>query len=378
VPARWRALQAAIPAAPHLQGDARRCDATLPHLTEDLPGLEPEAVSAWLHEHIGAEPPITYSLIAAGGSNLTYRMDDAGGHTWALRRPPATAVLATAHDVAREFKILDALARDGAVPVPAAVALCEDTDVTGAPFSVMGFADGTILRTEADGQRLTADQADAASDSLVDVHVAMHAIDPDRVGLGDLTRHRTGYAERQLARWRKQVEAARVRDTPVLDDLHERLTSSVPAESGTPTIAHGDYRFDNTVLGADHRIIAVLDWELCTIGDAVADFVWSLLYWEDPGDSIGFLPSSPTLAPVFRRRAEVAEMYAQRSGRSLDALQWLVVFSYWKMACIAEGAYVRRLKGARAGASEGSNVAAIADRVDALLEHARDASSGVL
>lgn len=346
-------------------------------MAENLPGIESVAVSAWLHEHVGAVPPVEFSLIAAGGSNLTYRVDDAAGRTWALRRPPATAVLATAHDVVREYKILEALGRDGTVPVPAALALCEDLEVTGAPFSVMAFADGTILRTEADGHTLSEAEAEAATDSLIEVQVAMHTLDPDAVGLAELSRHRTGYLERQLARWRKQVDAARVRDTALLDELHDRLVRSVPPEVGAPTLVHGDYRFDNTVLGPDYRVIAVLDWELCTIGDAVADFVWSLLYWSDPGDEIGFLDSPPTLAPVFCRRAEVADRYAARSARTLDALPWLVVFSFWKMACIVEGVYVRRMKGARAGAGESPDLTRIADRVDALLEHARDAATGV-
>jgi aminoglycoside phosphotransferase (APT) family kinase protein len=164
----------------------------------------------------------------------------------------------------------------------------------------------------------------------------------------------------------------------VLDDLHQRLSRTVPPETGAPTIVHGDYRFDNTVLGADHQVIAVLDWELCTIGDAVADFVWSLLYWADPGDEFGFLDSAPTLAPVFCRRAEVADRYAARSGRGLDTLPWLVVFSYWKMACIVEGVHVRRLKGARGGASESPDVERIAARVDELLDHARDTATGIL
>ena len=348
-------------------------------MTDELPGIDTPAVTAWLAKHVdGLEPPLEYSLIAAGGSNLTYRVQDTAGRLWALRRPPATAVLATAHDVVREYRILDALSRDGTVPVPAALALCQDIEVTGAPFSVMAFVDGTILRTADDGAALTPREAEAATASLVEVQVAMHSLDPDAVGLGDLSRHRTGYVERQLARWHKQVETARVRETPLLDDLHNRLVRTVPPEIGAPTIAHGDYRFDNTVLGPDYAVCAVLDWELCTIGDAVADFAWSLLYWADPGDPCPFLESAPTLAPGFSRRADVAERYAASSGRSLDALPWLVVFSYWKMACIVEGAYVRRLKGARSGAAESPDVARIAARVDLLLEHAGDGARGIL
>ena len=354
-------------------------DGTLRRLTANLPGIDEARVSRWFAEHVdGVEPPVDFSLIAAGGSNLTFRATDSAGHAWALRRPPAAAVLATAHDVVREHKILDALSRDGSVPVPSAIALCEDVEITGAPFLVMAFVDGNILRTQDDVTGMSADTATIAAESLVDVQVAMHSLDPSAVGLGDLSRHHTGYLERQLARWHRQVESARVRETPLLDDLHDRLVRSVPPESGAPTVVHGDYRFDNTVLDADGRVAAVLDWELCTIGDAVADFAWSIRYWTDPGDPCPFLNDGPTLAPVFPRRDDIVALYAQRSGRTLDALDWLEVFSFWKMACIVEGVYVRRLKGARGGGAQGPDPSSIARRADIFLEHARDVADAAL
>jgi aminoglycoside phosphotransferase (APT) family kinase protein len=339
-----------------------------------LPGIDADRVGGWLREHVeAATPPFRYTLVAAGGSNLTYRVDDAEGAVWALRRPPVAAVLATAHDMAREWRILEALSGDGSVPVPSAVAQCDDVEVTGAPFYVMGFVDGAILRTEEDGRALTEKEADTATDSLVDVQVALHALDPTEIGLGDLGRPGS-YVERQLHRWQTQVARANVRELPVLDDLHDRLARTVPPPSGAPALAHGDYRFDNTVLDADRRVAAVLDWELCTTGDAVADFAWSLLYWADPGDVCQFLTSSPTLAPVFCRRADVAQRYAARSGRDLTALGWFTVFGYWKMACIVEGVYARHLKGGKGGG--GSNdPTSIAAKVDALLEQAHDLAS---
>jgi aminoglycoside phosphotransferase (APT) family kinase protein len=257
------------------------------------------------------------------------------------------------------------------------VARCRDVEVTGAPFYVMAFADGTILRNEADGARLDGTAAVTATDSLVDVQVGLHALDTDAVGLGDLTKRHTGYVERQLRRWRTQVDGAKVRELPLLDDLHDRLARTVPAEAGPPSLVHGDYRFDNVVLGPDARVAAVLDWELCTIGDAVADACWSLLYWTDPGDPLPFLDSAPTLAPGFPRRADAAARYAARSGRDLDALGWFTVFGYWKMACIVEGVHARRLKGARGGAVQ-RDPSSIADRVDAYLAYAGDAAVGVL
>lgn len=346
-------------------------------MSDPHPGLDPEAVTPWLREHVdGIEGDVTYSLVAAGGSNLTYRVEDTAGHAWALRRPPVAAVLATAHDMDREWKILTALAPTG-VPVPAPVARCDDVEVTNGPFYVMAFVDGTILRTEADGALLDERAADTATDALVEVQVALHALDPDGIGLGDLTRNHTGYVERQLRRWQTQVERAKVRDLPVLDDLHERLARSVPKAQGAPSIVHGDYRFDNVVLGEDHRLVAVLDWELCTIGDAVADACWSLLYWIDPGDPCPFLESAPTLAPAFPRRDDAAARYAAASGRDLESLGWFTVFGYWKMACIVEGVYARRLQGARGGAAQ-QEPSAIADRVAAYLAYAAEAAVGVL
>jgi aminoglycoside phosphotransferase (APT) family kinase protein len=341
------------------------------------PGLDTPAVGTWLREHVpGAQPPFSFSLVPAGGSNLTYRVDDDAGHQWALRRPPIAAVLLTAHDMDREWRIIDTLDRGTAVPVPPAVASCADPEVTGAPFYVMGFVDGQILRDEQDGETLAPADAERATDSLIDTQLAFHAIDPDAVGLGELSRHRHGYVERQLHRWRAQVEKAKVRDLALLGELHDRLVRSVPPDSGPPGLAHGDYRFDNTVLGVDHTVAAVLDWELCTIGDPVADFAWSLLYWSDPGDPCPFLPAAPTLASGFPRRAEVARRYEHRSGRSLDVLPWFMVFGYWKMACIVEGVYTRRLGGSRSGSGT-QDFASIASRVEAFLEHAADLTPGV-
>ncbi|MEX2253900.1 MAG: phosphotransferase family protein [Acidimicrobiia bacterium] len=341
-----------------------------------LRGLDWDVVEPWLLDHVdGLTGPLDAEMIAAGGSNLTFRVSDADGNAVALRRPPVAAVLATAHDMDREWRILAALSASN-VPVPAPLARCDDADLTGAPFYVMAFADGTILRTEADGAALDDAAADAATDSLVDVQVAMHALDVDAIGLGDLAKHRTGYVERQLRRWQTQVERARVRDLPVLDALHDQLASSVPPEVGVPALVHGDYRFDNVVLGGGHRIVAVLDWELATIGDAVADACWSLLYWADPGDALPFLTSAPTLAEGFPRRAEVAERYASRSGRDLEALGWYTVFGYWKMACIVEGVYARRLEGASGGGGQG-DPSTIASRVDALIDAAREASGAL-
>lgn len=336
----------------------------------DAPGLDTEALSEWLPAHVQAlRAPFTFSLVAAGGSNLTYRVADAGGHVVALRRPPVTAVLATAHDMDREWRILAALFHHTDVPVPAPLAHCADPSVTGAPFFVMDFVDGLILRSPADSLGFTAADYVAATESLVAVQAELHALDLEATGLNAVASRHTGYVERQLARWKTQVDAGRVRDLPVLDEVHAALSASVPPESGRPGLVHGDYRFDNTVLGPDRRIAAVLDWELATIGDPAADFAWSICYWSDPGDPVRFIDASPTLDPGFPRRAEVVDLYALQSGRDLSALGWLEAFSYWKMGCIVEGAYARRIKGARSGASTG-DPEVIARRAEAFVHHA--------
>ena len=336
---------------------------------DDRPGIDADALADWLPEHTGLRAPFAFDLVAAGGSNLTYRVTDAAGTVVALRRPPVTAVLATAHDVGREFRILSALHARSDVPVPAPLAECTDPAVTGGPFYVMAFVDGAILRTPGDSAPLPADVHRRAAASLVDVQIAFHGLDVDAVGLGDLARTRTGYVARQLRRWKTQVDDARVREQPVLDEVHTALASTVPPDSGPPGLVHGDYRFDNTVLGPDGSVVAVLDWELATLGDPVADVAWSCCYWSDPGDDVRFIDDSPTLDPAFPRRAEVVARYAAAGGRDWSALPWLEAFSHWKMGCIVEGVYARRLRGARGGAAQ-VDPDGIAARADAFLARA--------
>lgn len=338
-------------------------------MTDDRPGIDAGALTDWLTAHTDLRAPLTFDLIAAGGSNLTYRVTDAVGTVVALRRPPVTAVLATAHDVGREYRILSALHARSDVPVPTPVAECTDPSVTGGPFFVMTFAAGTILRTPTDSAPLTEAQHRRAAESLVDTQIAFHDLDVDAAGLGDLVRTRTDYVARQLRRWRTQVDDARVRPHAVLDAVHDALAASVPADSGPPGLVHGDYRFDNVVLGPDGSVVAVLDWELATVGDPVADVAWSCCYWSDPSDPVRFIDASPTLDPAFPRRAEVVARYTAAGGRDWSALPWLEAFSYWKMGCIVEGVHARRLRGARGGASQG-DPASIADRADVFLARA--------
>jgi len=335
-------------------------------VAEDVRGIDPARVSRWLAANLeGARPPFRFDLIAAGGSNLSYRVTDAAGRSVALRRPPVAARIATAHDMAREWKILRALARPAStVPAPAALAYCDDDAVNGAPFYVMGFVEGLILRDRAQATALSAEQKERATDALIATQAALHTLDVDAVGLGDLARQRSGYVERQLARWRKQAESSASRPLPLLAEVHERLARSIPREVARPALAHGDYRFDNVVLDAQQRVSAVLDWELCTIGDPIADFCWSLMYWAAPGEANSWLQDPPTQAPGFCTRAEVARRYAQRTGFDLSQLAYYEAFSWWKMACLVEGVAARVKAGASGGMRSGpyAEIEARADR----------------
>ena len=235
-------------------------------------------VTAWIEANAqGARAPFDFDLVAAGGSNLTFKVSDANGRAFVLRRPPVKVLLATAHDVEREFRIMSALANSD-VPVPHVHGFCSDASTTGAPFYLMDFVEGRILREQADAADMDEAACRTATESLIDTQIAFHTVDLDAIGLADLGRH-DDYALRQLTRWRKQYERGKVRELPLLEELHTRLSASIPKPSGPPGLAHGDYRFDNTILGDDHAIAAVLDWELCTIGDPLADFAWSKMYW---------------------------------------------------------------------------------------------------
>lgn len=344
----------------------------------EIRGLNIPSVKHWLAEHVdGADSDLRFELVAAGGSNLTYIVERSDGKRWALRRPPERARIATAHEMSREWRIIAALHAhpDCGIPVPEAVAYCDDVDVNGSEFYVMGFAEGLILRGPDEAKHLDAAQCRTAAESLIDVQIAMARLDADAVGLGDLGR-KEAYVERQLARWLRQFEAAKGRELPVIDELHQHLLKTVPVQQACGLV-HGDYRFDNTVLGPDHQVLAVLDWELCTLGDPVADFCWSALYWTNPEEETDFGSPSPTRHPAFPRREEAIQIYAERSGFDLSQLGYYRAFSWWKMACLLEGVAARLRAGAGGGAGAASGVDNVYKRVDAMLERAIDAAKKI-
>jgi aminoglycoside phosphotransferase (APT) family kinase protein len=311
-----------------------------------IPGIDAAGVTAWFRANVaGVRPPLAIRPFAGGRSNLTYRVTDAAGTSWVLRRPPLHGILPSAHDMAREHRVIAALAATP-VPVPATFGLCQDPSVTGAPFYVMAHVDGIVPRDEAVVAAALDEPARArAADALVDVLVALHRVDPGRVGLGELGRHH-GYLERQLARWQRQLEQVRTRPLPALDEVHRRLAANLPVQVGPARMVHGDFRLDNLVLSPAGQVLAVLDWELCTLGDPLADLGLLLVYWAEPGDRTVPLGAAPTAMPGFPGRAAVAEAYATRSGRDLAELDTYVAFACWKLAVILEGVAARHATGA--------------------------------
>ena len=314
-------------------------------------GIAAGPVARWFSQNVvGSAPPLSFSLIAGGRSNLTYRVTDGAGHVYALRRPPLSHVLPTAHDMSREYRVITALGPTD-VPVPDTYGLCQDPEVNGQPFYVMEFVDGHIVR-DARGAQDDLDEASRrrAGESLADTLAALHAVDVDAVGLGDFAK-RDGYVERQLRRWFEQFRNSQVDglDTAtVVGAVHDRLAAGIPAQAGT-SIVHGDYRLDNTVLGPDGSVRAVLDWEICTLGDPLADVGLLMVYWTDPGDEAALLGVTPTTVPGFPDRAAMRARYAAASGRDLSDLDFYVAFGYWKLACIIQGVYARYVGGAAAG-----------------------------
>ena len=333
----------------------------------DPEGLDLDRLRPFFAEHIDEANggPLTAELIAGGRSNLTYRVTD-GEHRWVLRRPPLGHVLPTAHDMNREHRVMTALAPTD-VPVPRTRANCEDADLIGAPFYVMDEVDGIILRNAEDLAGLPPDTAAACGEQLVDVLARIHQVDYEAVGLGDFGRP-DGFLERNLNRWRTQWDKNKAADLPAIDEIGRRLHASRP-ESGPSAIVHGDYRLDNTMLAPDDpgRIVAVLDWEMSTLGDPLTDVGLLLVYWGRSGDDAVNRPDSTT-APGFLTTDQVVARYADVSGRSVDHLDFYVVFAYYKLAIIIEGIAARYRMGKTLGEGFEAMGAIVQSLVDRALE----------
>jgi aminoglycoside phosphotransferase (APT) family kinase protein len=330
-------------------------------------GIDAPAVEAWFGENVsGVDFPLRFERIAGGHSNLTYRVTDAAGQKWALRRPPLGKRLGSAHDMGREFKVVSALGGTE-VPVAPVVGLCEDESVNEAPFYVMEFVEGPILRGLAEAETFP-DEGDrrAIGERVADTLVQIHAVDPDAAGLGDLGR-KEDYVARQLHRWQGQWEKSKTRELEPIDRVHEALSARIP-EQGPATIVHGDYRLDNMILADSGEVAAVVDWELCTLGDPLADVGLLMVYWPERGEDTIALGMPANLAPGFPTREELTARYAKRSGRDLSELDFYVALGYWKLAIILEGVYARYTAGGYGKVNEG--VEAFARLVERLAEEA--------
>ncbi len=313
--------------------------------TEGMPivGYDVAAVQAWITEHTSAvKPPCKWTRLEGGHSNLTYLLTDAAGDEAVVRRPPMGELLPKAHDMGREFTIISGL-RDTDVPVPIAHGYCEDPSVTGAHFYVMSYVKGRPLFSQEDAQEHLSEAARAnVSGSFMDVLAALHSVDPDAVGLGDLGK-REDYVGRQLRTWYRSwtasAEAAKY-DDPVLHSLHDLLVERKP-EQGPARVVHGDYGLHNCLLNPEGEITAVLDWEISTLGDPLADFAYALNGWTEPGDEVINAEKAATLLPGFGERQRLVERYGQRTGADLSQINYYVCFNYWKSACIIHGVYAR-------------------------------------
>jgi aminoglycoside phosphotransferase (APT) family kinase protein len=310
-----------------------------------IEGINEENVTAWLADHVPAlKSPVQYSLIAGGHSNLTYRCLDAAGHSYVLRRPPLGHVLESAHDMGREHKIIDAL-KDSDVPVPPNFGLCKDKSVNEADFYVMDYIDGLVLNDSALGSQVPEADRRTISENVIDILCRLHAVNPDAVGLGDLGR-KEAYLARQLKRWNKQWEASKTHEIPAMEESSRLLDERMPDQIGA-SIVHGDYRLGNMIV-AGGKVKAILDWELCTLGDPLADVGYILNNWvsidevPEPGEG----DQSPTAAGGYYSRDEIISHYSNQTGRDLRNINYYRAFSHWRLAAIGQGVYKRYLVGA--------------------------------
>jgi aminoglycoside phosphotransferase (APT) family kinase protein len=341
-------------------------------------GLDLAALQAYL----GSAKPLTATMFAGGRSNLTYAVTD-GTDRWVLRRPPLGHVLPTAHDMAREHKVLAALSRAG-FPAPAPVRLCTDPSVIGAPFYLMEHVDGRIYREVADLEAIGPEAMHRLVLTLVDTLADLHALDPEAIGLGDFGRPE-GFNERQVRRWKKQLDASRSRDVPGIDQLHARLAVDIPAGDGA--VVHGDYRLDNVLIGGPSvrsravaggsdgeslEVRAVLDWEMSTLGDPLSDLALMLVYAGRPLLTKDGEPRASISVPGHPSLDEMAARYAERSKRDVGDLHWYVAFAAFKLAVILEGVHYRYVQGQTVG--EGFDT--VGEMVGPLVRQGHDALEG--
>ncbi|MGE0623937.1 MAG: phosphotransferase family protein [Pseudomonadales bacterium] len=336
-------------------------------------GYNVEAVEAWIGAHIDTlTPPLKWTRLQGGHSNLTYRLDDAEGRSAVIRRPPQGELLPKAHDMSREWALISALGPTP-VPVPAALGFCESPDVTGAWFYVMGLVDGHPLYSAEDTRRYVPEsERRKMAFSFIDVLAALHDVDPDAVGLGELGK-KDSYVGRQLKTWYRSwtssVGPAEF-DDPRAHELQRFFLDHLP-EQGPARVVHGDYGVHNVLVGPDCTIAAVVDWEISTLGDPLADLAYALNQWPDPSDPEPPPPEAATSPPGFPARSELAARYGERTGRDLSMLDYYVGFNRWKTACIVHGVYARYCEGKKS--TDGIDLPEMRSRISRSLDQAEAA-----
>lgn len=319
------------------------------------------AISEWIGGlGIGAVSPLTFERVGNGQSNLTYAVSDAGGSRWVLRRPPLGHLLASAHDVVREYRILTALQNTG-VPVPKMIALTEDAAVSDVPLVLMSYVDGVVLdsvtKASAIGESVRASVGHSMTSALANIH----RVDLESAGLLDLASHKP-YAARQLKRWTTQWANSKSRDVPAIDSLAERLAANIPDQREL-TLVHGDFHLNNVITSpSDGSIVAVVDWELCTLGDPLADIGGLLAYWPEAGDAVAG-PFMTSTLPGFPSRAELTADYAAKTGRDVSAVGFWQALALWKLSIIAEGVMRRAEADSRNRAGAGSPTTSLIDDI---------------
>ena len=329
--------------------------------------IDPAAVTQWLDnldlEFVG---PLSFQRIGLGQSNLTYLVRDDDGRRWVLRRPPLGQLLASAHDVAREARIMAAL-EDTGVPVPRIFGVAKDPKISQVPLVLMAFINGQVVDTMQIAESLTPHQRRQIGVSLSKTLTKIHAVDIKDVGLSDLASHQP-YAGRQLKRWAGQWERSKTRELPELDDLTRRLAVAAPKQREL-SLVHGDFHLRNAIVShATGEVIGVLDWELSTLGDPLADMGSMLAYWPEAGEDIGGDFAASTL-DGFPDRAELAQIYLDQTGRDPQALTYWHALGLWKVAVIAEGVMRRAMDTPQNKAAAGTPTV---ERIDALVHKARE------
>lgn len=316
--------------------------------TELPPLVDEQSLTDFLNEHFHSKADLVVQRHQAGHSNETFIVLRGGLQEMVLRRPPLGAFLPSAHDVAREYRVMSAL-DPTPVRVPQPLCLCEDTSVIGAPFYLMERVHGVVIRDRLP-EVFTEEHRRAIGEELVDALVELHSLDPAEVDLEGFGKP-TGYLERQLRRWKGQLELTLpfTRPLPDLERVGDWLAAKRP-ESPPTTIVHGDYKLDNVIFAPAPpvRLLAILDWEMSTLGDPLADLGWMTSFWldpDDPSDELLSRTGEVTRLPGFLRRAELVERYASATGRDVSNLSWYQVLAIWKLAILLEGSYARHLAG---------------------------------